>query len=149
MRFTPEETKAHDGKCPKCGKPLVVGVDYRVSELAERPADYMPKNPKQVEYIIPLPEIIAELKGVKSVSSKAVVDECEKLYAALGDEFSILRKLPIDQIRAASPQLGLAIERLRNRDVVLDPGYDGVFGTIKVFKNEADRHESLNQLSLF
>ena len=149
VRFTPEETKAHDGKCPKCGKPLVVGVDYRVSELAERPADYMPKNPKQVEYIIPLPEIIAELKGVKSVSSKAVVDECEKLYAALGDEFSILRKLPIDQIRAASPQLGLAIERLRNRDVVLDPGYDGVFGTIKVFKNEADRHESLNQLSLF
>ena len=149
IRFTPEETRAHGGKCPVCGKPLVVGVDYRVSELAERPVGYEPKKPKQVEYIIPLPEIIAELKNVKSVSGKAVVDECERLYATLGDEFGILRKLPIDQIRAASPQLGLAIERLRARDVVLDPGYDGVFGTIKVFKDSADRHESLNQLSLF
>ncbi len=149
VRFTPEETKAHGGICPKCGKPLVVGVDYRVSELADRPADYVPSSPKQVEYIIPLPEIIAELKGVKSTSGKAVVDECERLYAALGDEFSILRKLSVDHIRAASPQLGLAIERLRARDVVLDPGYDGLFGTIKVFKNVADRQESLHQSSLF
>lgn len=149
VRFTPEETKAHNGICPICGKPLVVGVDYRVSELAKRPIDYLPPRPKQVEYIIPLPEIIAELKDVKSVNGKAVVDECEKLYAALGDEFNILRKLPVEQIRAVSPQLGLAIERLRSRDVVLEPGYDGVFGTIKVFKDSADRHESLNQLSLF
>jgi len=150
VRFTPEETKKHHGICPVCSKPLVVGVDYRVDELADRPIGFHPEQEKQVEYIIPLAEVIAELKNVKSVSGKAVVEECEKVYAALGDEFTILRNLPIERIQEAGfPLLALAVERMRARDVVLEPGYDGVFGTIKVFKSEADRHASTNQLSLF
>lgn len=149
VRFTPEQTRQHAGICPTCGKPLVVGVEYRVDELAERPVDYKPLRHKRVEYIIPLPEIIAELKGVKSVSSVAVINECQKIYAALGDEFSILRQLPTQQIREAGFELlAIAIDRLRNHDVVLDPGYDGVYGTIKVFKNEMDRGAVVNQLSL-
>lgn len=149
VQFRPEETKKHGGICPACGKPLVVGVEYRVDELATRPSDYRPKNSKQVEYIIPLAEVIAELKGLKSVSGKAVIEECEKIYTALGDEFSIFRKLPTEQIRERGfPLLALAVERIRARDVVLSPGYDGVYGTIKVFKNSAERHAALNQLSL-
>lgn len=149
VRLTPDETKLHQGMCPTCTKPLVVGVNYRVSELADRPLDFMPPRPKQVEYIIPLAEVIAELKGVKSVSSKAVVEECERIYAALGNEFSILRHLSIDHIRHAGfGLLALAVERMRNRDVVLEPGYDGVYGAIKVFKNYDERQATLNQPSL-
>lgn len=149
VRLTPNETRRLEGRCPTCAKPVVVGVDYRVSELASRPVDFTPKNAKQVEYIIPLPEVIAELKGVKSINSKAVVEECERIYAALGDEFTILRKLPVGQIRAAGfGMLALAVERMRAKDVVLEPGYDGVFGVIKVFKNLEERQATLNQLSL-
>jgi uncharacterized protein (TIGR00375 family) len=149
VRFTPTQTKAHDGVCPECHKPLVVGVNYRVDELATRPVDYLPKVPKQVEYIIPLPEIVAELKGVKSVSSRAVTEECQNIYERLGDEFTVLRQTPIEHIGAAGfPLLALAIDRMRGRDVVLDPGYDGVFGTIKVFQSAEDRAATLNQLSL-
>lgn len=149
VRFTPEETKQHGGICPVCGKPLVVGVNYRVGELAERPVDYLPATPKQTEYIIPLAEIIAELKNVKSVSSQTVTAELQKIYAALGDEFSILRNIPLEQIREAGfISLALALERMRSRDVVLEPGYDGVFGIIKVFKDYQERQASLNQLSL-
>lgn len=149
VRFSPAETKAHGGTCPKCGKPLVVGVEYRVDELAQRPLGYQPPNAKQVEHIVPLPEIVAELKGVKSVASKAVEAECERLYHALGDEFSILRKLSTDQIKAAGfDLLALAIKRMRTKDVVLEPGYDGVYGTIKVFKSNDDRQATLDQLAL-
>ncbi|HLZ14527.1 MAG TPA: endonuclease Q family protein, partial [Candidatus Saccharimonadales bacterium] len=66
VRFTPAETKAHRGMCPVCGKPLVVGVENRLDSLATRPENYAPKNPKRVEYIIPLAEILAELAGAKS-----------------------------------------------------------------------------------
>ncbi|HUS25955.1 MAG TPA: endonuclease Q family protein [Nevskiaceae bacterium] len=146
IRFTPQETKAHKGICPNCNKPLVVGVEYRVSELADQP---LPTNPKkQVEYIVPLIEILAELRGVKSVSGKAVLAEYDNLIAALGDEFSILRSIPIEQIRAASQEAALAVERLRAGDVYREPGFDGIFGTIKVFKDAAERHETLNQLAL-
>ena len=151
IRFTPEETKAHDGLCPECGKAVVVGVDYRVSELAEgdRAPGFEPEHAKQVEYIIPLPEILAELHNTKSVSSVKVVADYERAYRLLGDEFSILRTMPNEQIKDAGfPALALAIERMRRRDVVLDPGYDGVYGVIRVFKDSVERMETMNQLSL-
>lgn len=151
VRFTPEETKAHEGLCPVCGKPVVVGVDYRIGELAEtdRAPGYEPNNSKRVEYIIPLPEILAELHNTKSVSSVKVVADYERAYRTLGDEFSILRTVPIDQINSVGfPALALAIERMRRREVVLDPGFDGVFGVIRVFKDNAERLETMNQLSL-
>lgn len=149
VRFMPEQTKQHNGICPVCGKPLVVGVNYRVEELAGR-HEGVASSPKQVEYIIPLAEIVAELKNVKSVSGQAVVRECEKIYATLGDEFSVLRSLPIERIREAGFELlAIAIERMRKKDVVLDPGYDGVYGTIKVFKNLDERQAATSQLALF
>jgi uncharacterized protein (TIGR00375 family) len=149
VRFTPQQTKAANGICPECSKPLVVGVNYRVDVLASRSADHQPKNPKQTEYIIPLPEIVAELKGVKSAGSGAVTSECHKVYERLGNEFAVLRQTPLEHIAGNGfPLLAIAIERMRNRDVILNPGYDGIFGTIKVFKNLAERTAMLNQLSL-
>lgn len=151
IRFTPEETRTHEGVCPVCVKPLVVGVNYRVGELAEpkRQMGFMPSTSKQVEYIIPLAEILAELHGTKSTTSVRVVADYERAYRSLGDEFSILRSVPIDQIREAGlPLLALAVERMRARDVALEPGYDGVYGIIRVFKSMRERQETMSQLSL-
>ncbi len=147
VRFSPEETKAHKGICPVCHKPLVVGVDYRNDELATRNLGEK-KPPKQTEYIVPLAEVVAELHGTKSVSGKAVVAEYDNLIANLGDEFSILRKLPLEEIQAFSPRTAIAVERIRSGKVHKSPGYDGVYGTIKVFRDAAERAETLNQLSL-
>lgn len=149
VRFTPEQTKAHGGICPVCGKPLVIGVDNRVAELAERPAGYQPKNAKKVEYIIPLAEILAELRGTKSTSGKAVTQDCHEVLERLGNEFDVLRKVPVEAIEAAGFKLlALAIDRLRRGQVVRDPGYDGVYGTIKVFADPMERQTAINQLSL-
>lgn len=149
IRFAPEQTKQHGGICPVCGKPLVVGVENRLQELARRGEGYRPKNAKRVEYIIPLAEIIAELKGVKSAGGKAVTAEYHEVLDRLGNEFDVLRTVPIQAIQAAGfPLLALAITRLRAGQVVRDPGYDGVFGTIKVFASAQDRTAAVEQLSL-
>jgi ATP-dependent DNA helicase UvrD/PcrA len=149
VRFTPAETRAHGGICPVCGKPLVVGVENRLEELASRPQDFRPKNTKRVEYIIPLAEILAELHGTKSTAGKAVTVEYHEVIDRLGDEFSVLRTVPPEAVEAAGfPLLRMAIERLRAGNVVRDPGYDGVFGTIKVFRDQAERQKTINQLSL-
>lgn len=146
VRFSPAQTLAHQGLCPECRKPLVVGVENRVNELADR---LQPQVKKQVEYIIPLVEIIAELKNTKSTSGKAVVAEYHEVLSRLGDEFTVLRQVSPDAIREAGfAMLALAIERLRSGNVVRDPGYDGVFGTIKVFKSPIERLETMNQMSL-
>jgi DNA helicase II / ATP-dependent DNA helicase PcrA len=136
VRLTPDQTKKLGGLCPKCAKPLVVGVQYQVDALADKPALYHHDSGKIVEYIIPLAEMIAETVGVKSVSSRRVVQTYDHMIAKLGNEFDILRSIPVDQIRDAEfHAMALAIERLRAREVLLDPGYDGVFGTIKVFEH--------------
>lgn len=149
VRFTPETTKAHASICPVCHKPLVVGVNYRVGELARRPTGYQPEQAKQVEYIIPLTELLAEIKGTKSSSGKAIQATYHDIIAGLGDEFSVLRSVPIAAIEAAGyPLLGRAIERLRDGAVIRDPGYDGLYGTIKVFKDLAERQSLTSQVSL-
>lgn len=149
IRFMPEETKAHSGICPKCNKPLVVGVHNRLEKLAERPQDHQPKNAKRVEYVIPLGEILAELHGTKSANGKAVTSQYHEVIGRLGDEFGVLRSVPIGAIEAAGfPLLALAIGRLRSGNVVREPGYDGIYGTIKVFKDAQDRSSLTNQISL-
>lgn len=148
-RFSPAQTREHKGLCPVCNKPLVVGVENRLEELAVRSEGYKPDHAKRVEYIIPLAEIIAELTNTKSTSSKTVLSQYHEVLERLGDEFSVLRNVPVEAIEAAGfPLLGIAIDRLRKGEVVREPGYDGVFGTIKVFKDAEERLYTLNQLSL-
>lgn len=146
IRFDPHQTKEHGGICPVCHKPLVVGVQYRVDELAD--ALQTPADGKRTEHIVPLAEVLAELRGVKSVQGKAVMADYLQTVAQLGSEFDVLRKLPLDVIKAYSPLTGLAVERIRRGDVYKEPGYDGVFGTIRVFRDAQERAQTTAQLSL-
>ncbi len=131
IRFRPSETKKHHGICPKCGKALVVGVESRVDILADRPENYKPKNHKQVEYIIPLVELLAEIFETKSINSKKVQQEYSKLTSTFGDEFKILRQVPTEEFkRYGNLRLSIAIHNMRCGIVHLDPGFDGVFGII-------------------
>ncbi|KKR79999.1 MAG: UvrD/REP helicase family protein [Candidatus Daviesbacteria bacterium GW2011_GWA1_41_61] len=148
VRFSPQETKQHQGICPVCHKPVTVGVDHRVDDLANHPTDYKPPNDKLVEYIIPLVEIIAEVKGT-GVSSKPVLGLYEKVYSILGNEFNILRRLSIDAIKKAGfDDLSFAIDKMRKGQVVIEPGYDGVYGTIKIFQDKEERKKLSGQMSL-
>jgi uncharacterized protein (TIGR00375 family) len=131
IRFAPQETIAHKSDCPVCGKPLTVGVCYRVGELGDRMADEVHLT-KTVEYIVPLPEVVAEALRVKSVQSRRVMSTYSQLIACLGNEFSILRIVPIDAIRDVSPLIASAVVNIRSGNVYREPGFDGVFGTIRV-----------------
>jgi DNA helicase-2/ATP-dependent DNA helicase PcrA len=135
IRLTPQQTKAVNKICPVCNRPLTVGVDYRVEELADHPHGFKPYNHKIVEYIIPLPEIVAELNGIKSTTSKKVIEEYNKAIVSLGSEFNILRKLETDNIKNAGfALLAQAIQKMRAKDVHLEPGYDGVYGTVRLIQ---------------
>ena len=144
VRCTPLETEKYNGLCPVCKRPLVVGVQNRVNKLADRPSDYRPKTHKLVEYIIPLVEILSEIKNVKSTGSKAVEAEYEKVISEHGSEFDILRKVPVDDLHHNGfTQLAHALAKMRKGDVHVEPGYDCVFGTVKVFGEEKSENEQL------
>lgn len=148
VSFSPAETKKHSGICPVCHRPLTVGVDYRVSELANRPEEYRHNSAKTVEYIIPLIEIIAELKG-SGTGSKSVTAEYQKVIASLGHEFEILRTVEVATIeREGFTDLAFAITKMRKHEIHIEPGYDGVFGVIKLFANDTERKQLGDQMTL-
>ena len=57
----PEETRRLKGLCPVCGKPVTLGVMYRVIELADRPDESREQTNRFYESLIPLPEILSEI----------------------------------------------------------------------------------------
>jgi DNA helicase-2/ATP-dependent DNA helicase PcrA len=134
VRVDPEQTRALDTICPQCGKPLTVGVLHRIAELADRPAGFRPPGAAGFTSLVQLPEIVGEILAT-GPKSKKVVGEVGRLVAALGPELSILRETPLDELRRAGGSLlSEGIARLRRSEVIRDAGYDGEYGTIRLFQ---------------
>ena len=133
VRMEPAETRRHGGRCPVCGKPPTVGVLHRVEELADRPEGARPPGAAGFRNIIQLPELAGEVLGV-GPRSKAVAAVVAGLVDQLGPELDILERVPTDAIaKAGPPLLAEAIDRVRRGAVIRDAGYDGEYGTIRVF----------------
>ncbi len=133
----PRDTKKYKGICPVCKKPLIIGVMNRVNELADRDeAQARALNRIPYKSLVPLPEIIADTLGV-GVASKAVKKEYDTLIEHLGNEFSILIDADLRNIeKISSTQIAEAVNRVRTGNIYIEPGYDGIFGKVKIFANK-------------
>ncbi len=149
VRLEPDETRRRHGRCPACGKPLTVGVMHRVEDLADRAPDAaLPDTAGDTQGLIPLPEILAEIHRV-GPKSKRVAQDYEGLLARLGPELQLLNALPLEDIGPAAPSLvAEAVARLRRRAVIREAGYDGVYGTIRLFR-DAELERRARGASLF
>lgn len=131
----PQESIENNNLCPVCGKPMTIGVLHRVMELADRPkAADLPHEPES-KMLVPLLEVLAQIMGLKS-SSKKVFDKYEKCVQELAPEMDILCRLPESEIRAWWDVLGEAVSRLRSGNVLINAGFDGLYGKIEIFKPE-------------
>ena len=144
--WTPEETIKHNCISPATGKKITVGVLHRVNKLADRKLGTQPKTGRPFWHIIPLVEILSEILEV-GPSSKKVQTAYFYLIEKLGSEFYILKDAPIQDITAVDERVGEAIKRMRDKEVIINPGYDGEFGVIKLFKEEELKQK--DQLVMF
>lgn len=148
VRMSPEETRKTNGICPKCGKPVTVGVMNRVESLADRPAGHEDKRRPPFRSMVPLAEIIGDAFGVGKLT-KTVETEYNNLVSQAGSEFMALLETPIaDLERITTPRIAEGIARVRDKRLTILPGYDGVYGTVKVFSEE-EQKQSAGQSSLF
>jgi len=170
IRWSPQETKQKGKTCPVCGKPLTIGVMHRVEDLAGRSEEELkleetyidnmlakairsktfPNRPPFV-MLVPLQEIIAEAIG-SPVASPKVQTPYGRLTDEFGGEFTVLLSSnTVNIAKIAGERVAQGIDRVRRGDISIDPGYDGVFGTVKIWSDDEDRlvDPSKEQLTMF
>jgi len=141
--LSPKETKAHGGRCPVCGRPLTIGVMHRVEALADRPEGFRPPGAIPYRSLVPLEEIIAQALG-QGRDTKGVRDEYLKLVSRFGSEFRVLLDLPEEELSPGTPPKILsAIRKVRAGELQIRPGYDGVYGEIRIPLDEGPKELSL------
>ncbi|MCF7906800.1 endonuclease Q family protein [Patescibacteria group bacterium] len=146
IKMTPQESIKNKNICPQCHRPLTIGVLHRVNELADRPEGFIPSKAIPFKSIIPLPELISEIKGV-GPKSKTVQKEYDSLISKGQSEFNILLHLSFSQLKEiTSLELARAIIKAREGKVIKEAGYDGVYGKIKVSESEDGK---ISQKKLF
>lgn len=165
IKYTPLDTKVNGRICPVCKKVLTEGVMERVEALATRKAEELGifkddqgitkvKNFERPGYrsLVPLHQVIAEAFNTAPTSQK-VLTEYKKIVEALGGEIKVLTKVPLSEItKLAGPTLAEGVDKDRRGDLSIDPGYDGVYGVVKIWsedKEESDKIIEAPQLGLF
>lgn len=110
-----------------------------------------PKRPPFV-MLVPLQEIISECLG-SPVTSPKVQTRYTQLTEALGGEFSVLLTAgQADIAKIAGERVAVGIEKVRKGDIVIDPGFDGVFGVVKLWRDDEEKpliDATKEQLSIF
>jgi len=168
FKETPEQTFGRGMLCPVCKRPLTIGVMHRVAQLAEadRPEGFVAENRPRFKKLVPLLEIIAEANNVPVTSSKVKIT-FEHLVSNIGNELEILTNIDHQEVAktAQNDLLGEALRRMREGNIFIDPGYDGVYGKVHIWppkENEKipeklavkkvkiePKNQSENQLDLF
>lgn len=148
LRISPSETKKYGNKCPICGKKITIGVLNRVEQLADRQEGFILPTARPFESMVPLLEVIGASSGISPAGKKAA-KQYEHMTSSLGPEFSILRQIPLEDIRKeAGVLIAEGISRLRKGQVQRTPGFDGEYGKINLLTPE-DISRLEGQISLF
>ncbi len=146
--LSPEESAKYNNVCPVCGKALTLGVANRIKQLADKPEGFVPDNAIPYKSLIPLKEIIAEVFSCGS-ETKKVNKEYEKLINSFENEFNILLNISKEDLeKSVISEIAEAILRVRQGKVIVEPGYDGVFGKIRIF-SQKEKKSFLKQEVLF
>jgi len=165
IEFYPEEGKYHysghrkckirqivGGTCPVCGKPLTAGVMQRVEKLAGRSEEealkYGTSKRPGFTKLVSLNKIIAESLGVGETSKKIAVIY-EKLIKDFGNELNILMNVSVSEIsKKSSEKIGEGILKVRKGDIVIEPGFDGEFGIVKIWGKKSTETLTSGQMSI-
>jgi len=149
VRWAPQETKRQNFRCPTCGRRVTVGVLHRVDTLADRPEGTTPDNAIPFRHIVPLEEIIAEALGV-GVGTQAVEREYQQLTHHFTTEFYVLLDASEEELRkVTTAKITEGVLHVRQGQVVVEPGYDGEYGKVRLFEGEPATATGEQQMTLF
>ena len=138
ISMSAKESIIHNDTCPICRRNLTKGVEQRVEELADREPGYRPSEAIDFIRLLPLSEIIAYTRGVDQIAHPKIWQIYNALIKKFGNEYSVLLKGNKNEIAQISDvKIAEAIIKMRNGEMKVTPGYDGIYGKIKLSREDS------------
>ncbi len=138
QRYSLEQADQFGWTCAECGGTVKKGVKDRIDELADTaPGDSPPFRPDYV-HLFPLAEIIQEVVGHASPTTKTVQRIYDRFQEEFPSEIAMLTDIDIDELAAVNREVANAVRMFRNDDIVVVPGGGGAYGDIII---PSDREE--------
>ena len=108
---------------------MIIGVDYRVEEVAKFPHGFKPENAKPFYKLLPLHEVISLAIGSPMDSKKTWVIYND-MIKNFDNEFEILLKAKGEAMLGKGFDVKLVDLILKNREakIRVAPGFDGEYG---------------------
>lgn len=142
VSLSPREIASNGPRCPVCGRPLTLGVMQQIAELGSREMasrldddGFVRSDNGRPPYkrLVALTEILSEALEV-GINTKRVRVAYDRLVSEVGNELAVLMDASVPDIAAISGErVAEGVARVRAGDISIDPGYDGRFGTVKVW----------------
>ena len=146
VNLSPDEVATTGDACPACGRRMTLGVLQRTERLARRQMSAYKDGNGMVRgdsdrppfrSLVGLQQIIAESLG-RGVNTKGVQTQYFHLVNELGSELHILTGAGISEVAdVGGERIAEGVERVRKGNIVIEPGYDGVFGKVSVWGDGA------------
>jgi uncharacterized protein (TIGR00375 family) len=131
VSLSPEEAIKSNNICPVCRRKLTKGVEQRVEELADRPLNFKREGAPGFLRLLPLSEVIAAVLGSDSPSTQTVWKIYNLLVEKFQDEYTVLIDTTIESLaKVVDVSIAETIVKVRNGDLKVTPGYDGVYGQL-------------------
>ncbi|MBI2049619.1 DNA helicase UvrD [Candidatus Roizmanbacteria bacterium] len=150
---SPEEINKEGEICPVCKRKFTEGVMYRVEQLSDSSSKVKTKKSKLDEKgvnwiedptnihppfvkLVPLNEIIAE--SISSpVGSEKVKIMFDEMCSKFGSEIEVLLRTDIRNLeKVYGEKIAEGVAKVRKEDIFIEPGYDGEYGKVKIWKDE-------------
>jgi len=142
---SPAESIKLKGLCPKCGKKLIIGVQYRVDQLADNLEGRKPKDAIPFKSVIPLSELISAVIS-SPLASKKVMEIYNLLTSRFASELNILLNTEKNELlKVVNEKLVDVIIKNRSGGLKIIPGYDGVYG--KIILGDEEKQTSLKNFA--
>jgi PHP family Zn ribbon phosphoesterase len=92
-------------------------------------------------------ELIAYAKGIRTIMAKGVWEVYSSLIRQFGSEYRLmLETSPSDLRRIEDPKIRQIILQLKNRELTVQPGFDGVYGFLRssnsISPKNGDKHSN-------
>ena len=172
VNLSPEEVAATGESCPMCGRRMTLGVMQRTEHLARRDASayrdddgfvhngghngghsggrgarHSKNGRPPFRSLVGLQQIVAESMG-RGVNTKGVRTKYMELAEELGNEMHILTDADVSEIeRVGGERIAEGVERVRTGNISIEPGYDGVFGKVSVWREDGANIDGQNRKS--